>query len=88
MKAIQVTQYGGSEVLSVVDLPTPQLKSTEILIDMKVTGYNFHFGCNPQRYLSRSAHSSAVCFGCRRSGCSCRNWFRRNPSQSRRSRFL
>ncbi len=42
MKAIQVTQYGGPEVLSVVDLPTPQLKSTEILIDMKVTGYNFH----------------------------------------------
>lgn len=42
MKAIQVTQYGGPEVLSVVDLPTPQSKSTEILVDMKVTGYNFH----------------------------------------------
>ncbi len=28
--------------MAVVDLPTPQLKSTEILIDMKLTGYNFH----------------------------------------------
>lgn len=42
MKAIQVTQYGGPEVLEVIDLPTPQIKPTEILIDMKVTGYNFH----------------------------------------------
>jgi NADPH2:quinone reductase len=42
MKAIHVTQYGGPEVLQVVEVPEPKPSSRQALIDIKVTGYNFH----------------------------------------------
>ncbi len=42
MKAIHVTQYGGSEVLQVVEVPEPKPSPRQALIDIKVTGYNFH----------------------------------------------
>src|SRR3954464_1172773 len=41
MKAIQVSQTGGPEVLSFVDLPTPAPKSNEALIEIKAAGVNF-----------------------------------------------
>ncbi len=42
MKAIHVTQYGGPEVLQVVEVPEPKPSPRQALIDIKVTGYNFH----------------------------------------------
>jgi NADPH2:quinone reductase len=42
MKAIHVTQYGGPEVLEVVDVPEPVPGERQIRVKMKVTGYNFH----------------------------------------------
>ncbi len=42
MKAIHVTQYGGPEVLEVVGVPEPVPGSRQVLVKMKVTGYNFH----------------------------------------------
>jgi len=41
MKAIQVMQTGGPEVLTVVDLPAPTPKANEALIEIKAAGINF-----------------------------------------------
>lgn len=41
MKAIQVSQVGGPEVLTHVDLPTPVPKPNEALVQIKAAGVNF-----------------------------------------------
>lgn len=41
MKAIQVARVGGPEVLEVVDLPVPEPKSDEALVEIKAVGVNF-----------------------------------------------
>lgn len=41
MKAIQVSQTGGPDVLTLVDLPTPTPKPNEALVEIKASGVNF-----------------------------------------------
>lgn len=41
MKAIQVAQVGGPEVLSLVDLPEPTPKPNEAVVEIKAAGINF-----------------------------------------------
>jgi len=41
MKAIQVKQFGGPEVLEYVDLPTPSPKPNEALVKINAAGINF-----------------------------------------------
>jgi NADPH2:quinone reductase len=41
MKAIQVSQVGGPEALTLVDLPTPEPKSNEAVVQIKAAGVNF-----------------------------------------------
>src|SRR6185436_7283999 len=41
MKAIQVSQTGGPEVLTLVDVPVPTIKPTEALVELKASGVNF-----------------------------------------------
>ena len=41
MKAIQVSQAGGPEALTVVDVPAPKPKPDEALVQIKVAGVNF-----------------------------------------------
>jgi NADPH2:quinone reductase len=41
MKAIQMTQTGGPEVLQLVDLPVPQPKSNEAVVKIEASGVNF-----------------------------------------------
>ena len=41
MKAIQVTQTGGPEVLTFTDLPTPTPKASEVLIRLTAIGVNY-----------------------------------------------
>ena len=41
MKAIQVAQVGGPEVLTLVDLPVPTPKPNEALVQIKASGVNF-----------------------------------------------
>jgi NADPH2:quinone reductase len=41
MKAIQITQTGGPEVLTLADLPVPAPKSNEVLVKVHATGVNF-----------------------------------------------
>jgi NADPH2:quinone reductase len=41
MKAIQVSQVGGPEALTVADVPAPALKADEALVQIKVAGVNF-----------------------------------------------
>jgi NADPH:quinone reductase len=41
MKAIQLTQTGGPEVLQAVDLPVPQPKPNEALVKLAAAGVNF-----------------------------------------------
>jgi NADPH2:quinone reductase len=41
MKAIEVQAYGGSDELSVVDVPTPEPDAGEVRIDIEAAGINF-----------------------------------------------
>jgi NADPH2:quinone reductase len=41
MKAIQIKQTGGPEVMELVDLPVPQAKSNEVVVKIKAAGVNF-----------------------------------------------
>src|ERR1700692_3591044 len=41
MRAIQMTEFGGPEVLKLVELPTPQPAPDEILIRVSRAGLNF-----------------------------------------------
>lgn len=41
MKAIQVAQPGGPEVLRLVDLPVPEPKAGEVVVQIKAAGVNF-----------------------------------------------
>jgi NADPH:quinone reductase len=41
MKAIQVKQTGGPEVMELADLPVPQPKATEALVKIQASGVNF-----------------------------------------------
>jgi len=41
MKAIQISQTGGPEVMKVVDLPVPQPKPNEAVVQIKAAGVNF-----------------------------------------------
>jgi NADPH2:quinone reductase len=41
MKAIQVSQTGGPEVMKFVDLPTPDPKPNEAVVEIKAAGVNF-----------------------------------------------
>ena len=41
MKAIQIKQTGGPEVMELVDLPVPQPKSNEAVVKVKAAGVNF-----------------------------------------------
>src|SRR5260370_6672593 len=41
MKAIQVSQVGGPEALTLVDLPIPEPKSNEAIVQIKAAGVNF-----------------------------------------------
>jgi NADPH2:quinone reductase len=41
MQAIQVSQVGGPEVLTPVDLPVPSPKPNEALVNIKAAGINF-----------------------------------------------
>lgn len=41
MKALTFSTFGDSDVLEYIDIPNPQLKSDEILVEMKAIGLNF-----------------------------------------------
>jgi NADPH2:quinone reductase len=41
MRAIQISEFGGPEVLELVDLPTPQPREGEVLIEVARAGLNF-----------------------------------------------
>ena len=41
MKAVQVSRFGGPEVLEYVDLPEPNPASGQVLVEMKAIGVNF-----------------------------------------------
>src|SRR5215471_15803827 len=41
MKAIQVKQTGGPEVMELVDLPVPELKANEAVVKLAASGVNF-----------------------------------------------
>lgn len=41
MRAIQITEFGGPEVLRVVDLPDPEPRDGQILVDVAAAGLNY-----------------------------------------------
>lgn len=41
MRAIQITEFGGPEVLRVVDLPEPEAQAGQLLLDVSAAGVNY-----------------------------------------------
>lgn len=41
MKALTFSTFGDSDVLEYIEIPNPQLKNDEILVEMKAIGLNF-----------------------------------------------
>src|SRR5690625_3251320 len=41
MKAIQFTEYGGPEVLNLVDIPVPKIGDHDVVLKVKVIGVNY-----------------------------------------------
>jgi NADPH2:quinone reductase len=41
MKAVQLSRFGGPEVLEIVETPTPSLRSGEVLVRVHAAGINF-----------------------------------------------
>src|SRR5207248_1916114 len=41
VRAIQITEFGGPEVLQLVDLPRPKPSDREVLIEVRRAGLNF-----------------------------------------------
>ena len=41
MKAVQITRFGGPEVLDVVDVPEPQAGEGQTLYDVSTAGVNY-----------------------------------------------
>lgn len=41
MKAIQISEVGGPEALTLVDLPVPKAKENEAVVQIKAAGVNF-----------------------------------------------
>src|SRR6476660_4161298 len=41
MKALTFSEFGTSDVLEYIEIPSPKLKSGEILVEMKAIGLNF-----------------------------------------------
>ena len=42
MKAIQITEYGGPEVMNYVDLPDPSPGPDQAVVDIHAVGREFH----------------------------------------------
>ena len=41
MKAIQITEFGGPEVLLLADIPEPEISPAQILVQTEAIGVNF-----------------------------------------------
>ena len=41
MRAVQIEEFGGTDVLQIVDLPTPEPGDGEVLIEVSRAGINF-----------------------------------------------
>lgn len=47
MKAVLFSEYGGTEVLKVIDATLPRLRNTEVMVKVKVAGLKSWRGGNP-----------------------------------------
>ena len=55
MRAVQITEFGGPEVLRLVELPDPEAKPGQLLIDVDTIGVNYADTHSVEdSYLSRS----------------------------------
>ena len=50
VKAIQITEFGGPEVMELVELPTPTPADGEVLVNISRTGVNYADTHRPHRY--------------------------------------
>ena len=41
MKAIQITEFGGPEVMKYVELPDPEAKGSQVVLDVTAIGINY-----------------------------------------------
>nr|MCU0475225.1 alcohol dehydrogenase catalytic domain-containing protein [Anaerolineae bacterium] len=55
MKAIRIEQLGGSDVMQVVDIPTPEPKPKQVLVKIEAVGLNYSdIMIREGRYLQRT----------------------------------
>ena len=80
MKAIQITQFGGPEVMKYVDLPDPVASGEDVVMDVTAIGINYadthqtgfvfvqtDFAINSRNGSSRQVTEWPTCIGaCRR----------------------
>ncbi len=59
MRAIQIVEFGGPEVLKQVDLPTPEPGPEEVLIEVSRAGVNFADTHTRDQLLRAQGHSAA-----------------------------
>ncbi|MCU1607759.1 MAG: Zn-dependent oxidoreductase, NADPH:quinone reductase [Modestobacter sp.] len=80
MRAVQITRFGGPEVMDVVDLPDPVPGNGEQLFDISSSGVNFAdtTTARPETYL-RSLGAGSMRASCSRSQASMTS-LRRTPS--------
>src|ERR1039458_5000597 len=72
MKAIQIKQPGGPEVMELVDLPIPQPKPNEAVVKIAAAGVNFidtynrsgHYKAPLPLVLGQEAAGTVGAFGC------------------------
>jgi NADPH:quinone reductase-like Zn-dependent oxidoreductase len=57
MRAVQITRFGGPEVLDIVDLPDPVPGPGQELYDVSTAGVNY---ADTHHQLSRDAHEQSA----------------------------
>lgn len=61
MKAVSFEEYGSTEVLKVIDVALPSLKSTEVMVKVKVAGLNPGEAAIREGYLEGLFHTEFPC---------------------------
>jgi NADPH:quinone reductase-like Zn-dependent oxidoreductase len=61
MKAVSFNEYGGTGVLKVIDAALPRLKSTEVLVKVKIAGLNPGEAAIREGYLESLFHTDFPC---------------------------
>jgi hypothetical protein len=63
LRAVQITRFGGPEVLELVDVPEPEAKPGQQLYDVSTAGVNYadtHTACRPTELTQARIRNTRV----------------------------